>query len=211
MEADLVLYGNTPLTSPYVMTVYVALAEKGVPFEFETLSLGAGEQHQPDFVARSVTNRVPTLRHGDFWLAESAAITEYLEERYPPPAYARLYPESIEDRARARMVQGLIRSDFLSIREQRSTETIFNAVPARPLDAAAQRTAERLVRIATALLGDQLHLAGEFCIADVDLATMLMRLVHNRDPVPAPLAEYAHRVWARPSVRRWLALTGYPG
>jgi glutathione S-transferase len=209
MDSEIVLYGNTPITSPYVMSVYVALEEKGLPFAFEVLALGEGEQYEPGFVARSITNRVPTLRHGEFWLSESAAITEYLEERFPPPGYAPIYPASVEERARARMVQGLVRSDFLPVREQRSTETFFLGHPAEPLDAVGHRAAERLVRVASALLGDRLYVCGEFCIADVDLSTMLQRLVANHDPVPHVLSDYAHRVWDRPSVRKWLALTQY--
>jgi glutathione S-transferase len=57
----------------------------------------------------------------------------------------------------------------------------------------------------------QSFLTGEFSIADVDLAMMLQRLIHNGDPVPAHLAEYANGVWRRPSVHKWLGLTQYRG
>ena len=48
------------------------------------------------------------------------------------------------------------------------------------------------------------HLFGGWCLADTDLALMLNRLVLGGDDVPAPLAAYASRQWARPSVRGWL-------
>lgn len=211
MPTEIVLYGNTPPTSPYVMSVFVALEEKRLPYRMELIDLEAREQHRPDFVAHSITNRVPTMRMGDVWLSESIAILEYLEEMFPPPKSARLFPADPVERARARMVQGLVRSDFLPIREERSTETVFFGQPIQPLSERAEAARIRLVRIATALLDGRESIASEFCLADVDLATMLQRLVHHGDLVPEPLVEYAHRVWRRPSVRKWLALTRYPG
>jgi glutathione S-transferase len=211
MASDIVLYGNSPPTSPYVMSVFVALEEKQLPFSLELLDLTRGEQHDPQFVAHSVTNRVPTLRHGAVWFSESLAIIEYLEERFPAPQHPRILPEGAAPRARARMVMGLLRSDFMPIREERSTETIFFGAPIQPLSERADAARARLVRVATAVLGGRQSVASSFSIADVDLATMLQRLVHNGDPVPEPLADYARAVWRRPSVRKWLALTKYPG
>jgi glutathione S-transferase len=106
---------------------------------------------------------------------------------------------------------GAIRSDFMPIREERSTETIFFGAPIQPLSDRAEAARIRLVRIATAVLDGRQSIGSSFGIADVDLATMLQRLVHNGDLGPEPLADYARAVWRRPSVRKWLALTKYPG
>lgn len=211
MQSDIRLYGNTPATSPYVLSVFVALEEKGLPYELELLSLEQGEQHRPEFVAHSVTNRVPSLRHGSFWISESVAITEYLEERFPPPEHARLYPADLQERARVRMVQGLLRSDFMPIREERPTESIFQGKPIQPLSEKAEAARVRLIRIAAALIPEgQTHgVTKDFSIADVDLAMMLLRLVHHKDPVPAHLADYTRRIWQRPSMQKWLVLTRY--
>lgn len=208
MSEPLVLYGNRPLTSPYVFSAFVALEEKGLPFTLTLLDLAAGEQNSPAFVARSLTNRVPTLQHGDFWLAESSAITEYLDEVFPQPKYAGLYPRDPHDRARVRLVQALIRSDFQALREDRPTRTVFGQPSTKPLSSAGAASAERLIRIATALL--QPHkttVTGTFTIADADLAMGLQRLVVNGDPLPDPLRDYAHSIWQRPSVKAWLTHT----
>ena len=214
MQPEIVLYGNTPVTSPYVMSVFVALEEKQLAYRLELLDLESGEQHRAEFVAHSITNRVPTLQlkepGGDVWLSESAAILEYLEERFAPPEHAALYPRDWVERARVRLVQGLIRSDFLPIREERSTETIFFGHPIQPLSERAEAARLRLLRVAAALVPPgKASITGQFSIADVDLATMLQRLVHNGDPVPAHLADYANAVWQRPSIQKWLALTRY--
>jgi glutathione S-transferase len=212
MSAKLVLYGNSPLSSPYVLSVFVALEEKGLTFDFERISLERGEHHSDDYVTKSLTNRVPALCDGDFWLAESSAMTEYLEERFPPPEYTRLYPEDIRERARVRMVQALVRSDFMPIREERSTETVFQRAPVKPLSAEARTHVERLTRIASRLVGGAgSSVASSFSIADVDLSMMLQRLIANGDPMPAPLVDYAQSVWQRPSIRKWLAQTKYQG
>jgi len=205
--AEIELFGNSRVTSPYVLSVYAALVEKGLPFQLSLLNLEQGEQHRPDFVAHSVTNRVPTLRHGTFWVSESLAILEYLEEAFPPPRYARLYPEGVQERARVRMVQGLLRSDFLPLRAERSTETIFYGDPIQPLTPQAEAARVRLLRIAAAVLGQRSSIASSYSIADIDLATMLQRLVANGDPVPESLALYAGSVWQRPAIQQWLGLT----
>jgi len=204
---DLELFGNSRVTSPYVLSVYAALVEKGLPFQLTLLNLEQGEQHHPDFVAHSITNRVPTLRHGNAWISESLAVLEYLEEAFPPPRFARLYPEDLQERARVRMVQGLLRSDFLPIREERSTETIFYRDPIQPLSVKAEAARQRLLRIAAAVLEQRGTIASSYSIADVDLATMLQRLVANGDPVPEHLASYARAIWQRPAVQQWLELT----
>jgi glutathione S-transferase len=210
MTSGIVLYGNQPVTSPYVMAVFVALEEKGLPFEFLKLDLKKGEHHDPAYLKQSITNRVPTLRCDGHTFSESSAITEYLEERFPPPQYARLYPADIVERARVRMVQALIRSDFMPIRIERSTDTFFQNAPIQPLSAEATEAKRRLERIALDLVGDgRNYIASEFSIADVDLSTLLQRLSANKDPMPQVLTDYANGIWARPSVRKWLSLTDY--
>jgi glutathione S-transferase len=207
MPDSLVLYGNKGWTSPYVFSAFVVLREKGLPFEVRVLDLGAREHDQPGYRDPSITGRVPALQHGDFWLAESSAIDEYLEEAFPPPAFPRLYPADLKERARVRMVQALVRSDFMPVREERSTGTLFAGEPVQPLSPGARAAADRLVRIAGSLVKPGGFVASHFTPADADLALILMRLVANGDAVPAPLAAWAREIFRRPSVKAWLANT----
>jgi glutathione S-transferase len=201
----LVLYGDSRRESPYVFSCFVALKEKGVPFELQALSLAAGEHRQGDYAARSITGRVPSLRHGDFWLAESSAIDEYLEDVFPPPAYPPLYPAAPRDRARARQIQAWLRSDLAPIREERPTSTVFGPRAATPLSEGARAAAERFLAGCEALLpAGAAHLFGPFTIADADLALMLQRLALNGDAVPERLRAYAGAIWRRSSVREWV-------
>lgn len=200
----MLLYVDAQYASPYAMSVFVGLREKGLPFDLRVLDLGAGAQHAPEFAGQSLTQRVPMLVDGEFRLTESSAITEYLNDAYPG---APLYPAAPQERARARQVQAWLRSDLMPIRAERSTEVVFYGKPSAPLSEHAQAAARKLFGAAEALLdGANDNLCGAWCIADVDLALMLKRLVLGGDDVPARLREYAGRQWERPSVREWVAL-----
>ncbi|HKP61090.1 MAG TPA: glutathione transferase [Polyangiales bacterium] len=206
MTSSIVLYGNRPLSSPYVLAAFVALEEKGLPYELRLLDLNEGEHGKPEYTAASLTARVPSLVHDGFWLSESSAICEYLEDSFAPPEYPALYPRDLRERARVRMVQALVRTDFLPIRLERSTDTVFHGAAVQPLSAAALASVDRLYRVASQLVGDgRGSIASSFSIADVDLAMMLQRLLANRDAIPEPLASYARGIWERPSVQKWLA------
>ncbi len=203
-QPPLRLYVDSVYTSPYAMSVFVTLLEKGLAFDTLTLDLEAAQQHAQDFVQLSLTQRVPTLVDGDFALSESSAITEYLEQVYPETP---VYPADPKLRARARQVQAWLRSDLLPIRQERSTLVVFYGQKMPALSAAAEAAASKLISAAQALLaGNPEHLFGAWSIADVDLALMLNRLILNGDPVPAELVEYAQRQWARPSVQAWVNL-----
>lgn len=184
------------------MSVFVALDEKKLSFEIETIDLAAKANHAPKFAATSLTRRVPTLIHNGFALSESSAITEYLDDVFPD---APLYPADPRDRAQARQIQAWLRSDLLPIRQDRSTEVVFYGPTKAALSAEAMASADKLFFAAESLLPTNAeNLFGQWCIADVDLALMLNRLVLNGDPVPERLAAYARRQWQRPSVQLWV-------
>ncbi|AHG19711.1 glutathione S-transferase [Chania multitudinisentens RB-25] len=199
-----VLYTDADFFSPYAMSAFITLTEKGIPFTLKPVDLSLGENNGQAYGALSLTHRVPTLVMDDFHLSESSAIDEYLEDIHP--AYP-VYPRDAKQRAKAREVQAWLRSDLLPLRMERPTTVIFNHGKFAPLSAAAQQAAQKLIAAVEKLLGhDQEHLFGEWCIADTDLALMLNRLVIHGDDVPEHLCRYAQRQWQRPSVQAWLAL-----
>lgn len=202
------LYVDAQFTSPYAMSVFVALREKGIDFEMLTLDLDAAQNLGQEYARLSQTRRVPTLVHEGFALAESSAITEYLEELFPQ---VPVYPHAPQQRAKARQVQAWLRSDLLPIRQERSTLVVFYGQRGAPLSAQAQVAAGKLIDAAQALLEDgRQYLFGAWSIADVDLVLMLNRLILNGDPVPANLVAYARHQWQRPSVQQWVQLQRPP-
>ena len=197
------LYVDAQFASPYAMSAFVALHEKGLSFDVETIDLAANANYDANFAAMSITRRVPTLVHEGFCLSESSAISEYLNEAFPG---APLYPTEPHSRARARQVQAWLRSDLMSIRQERSTEVLFYGPTKSPLSPAATASAEKLFSAAESLLSpaNSENLFGQWSIADLDLAIMLNRLVMNGDPAPERLAAYAKHQWQRPSVQLWV-------
>lgn len=206
--SKLCLYVDAQFTSPYAMSCFVALREKGIEFQMKTLDLDTLEHQTQDYSRISLTQRVPTLVHGEFSLAESSAITEYLEDLFPQTP---IYPTSPQQRAKARQVQAWLRSDLLPIRNERSTLVVFYGVKYGALSASAEASTRKLVEAAQLLLRDSPdYLFGEWSTADVDLALMLNRLILNGDRLPAQLEDYAQRQWQRPTVQEWLQLERPP-
>lgn len=197
----LTLYVDSNFISPYAMACFVALVEKKLPFDLIPIDIDAGDHLQPQFRDLALTGRVPMLVHGDLVLNESSAIIEYLDEAFPA---VRVLPTDMVKRAKAREVQAWIRSDLLALRAERSTVVVFIEPTSTPLTDAGQAAAARLIRIAERLIDGE-NLFGEWSIADMDLAVMLNRLVHNGDPVPERVAAYARAQWQRPSVQQWVA------
>jgi glutathione S-transferase len=202
------LYVDSQFTSPYAMSAFVALIEKGIDFKMITVDLATLEHQADAYATLSQTQRVPTLLDGTFALSESSAITEYLENAYPQ---VPIYPHDVRLLAKARQVQAWIRSDLLSIRQERSTLVVFYGRKSGPLSPNAHMAAGKLFQVAHALLNEGTdNLFGEWSVADVDLALMLNRLILNGDAVPPVLAEYAQRQWQRPSVQAWVTLQRPP-
>src|SRR5919198_3916058 len=189
--SELSLYVDDHWVSPYAFSNFVALNEKKLTFDVIEVSLPRKETLRREYLERSLTGRLPMLRHGDYFLTESSAIDEYLDEAFPHPAYPRLFPEDAKERGRARQLMAWFRSDLMPIREERSTSTLFYDQPVKPLSAAGHEHAERLLRVANALIpSGRTTLFAQWCIADADFSLVLYRLVKHGHPVDAKVKRY---------------------
>lgn len=199
------LYGETLWISPYVFSSFVALREKGIAFDVREIALVEGQHLAAAYRDGSLTARVPSLEHDGFQLSESSAIAEYLEEVFPPPQFPRLFPEDPRDRARARQLMAWMRSDVGTLRDDRSTVTMFYRFPTKPLSTAGARDAEKLVGVAEQVIpADGGPLFGTWCLADSELAFMLHRMLLSGDPVPGRVRKYAEAQWSRPSAQAYI-------
>jgi glutathione S-transferase len=90
----MILYGST--FSPYVRKVVAFAAEKCIDLDLRPITLNDPD---PDFRAASPFRKMPALKDGDFMLADSSAIVQYLEAVRPDP---NLIP--LEPRARGRTI-----------------------------------------------------------------------------------------------------------
>lgn len=199
-----VLFVDAEFVSPYALSAFVALTEKGVVFELQRVDLADRQNQDHPFRQLSLTARVPTFEHGSFSLSESSAIIEYVDETWPAPGYPSVFPADRQQRARARQLQAWLRSDLMALRTERPTTVFFGPPVQAPLSAQARDDAGKLLRVAASLIdGQGADLFGRWSIADTDLAVMLNRLVAAGDGVPAALRRYVERQWQRASMRAW--------
>ena len=79
--------------------VRIALALKGLEYDYVPVHLVKDEQFKESYAAVSASRLVPTLLDGDRVLTQSLAIIEYLDETHPEPP---LLPRDAAGRARVR-------------------------------------------------------------------------------------------------------------
>ncbi len=186
--------------SPYAWRVWLALEHKGVPYEIKTLSFSAGEHRSEAFAAINPRCKVPVLVDDGFALFESAAIVEYLDERFP--GAAPLFPGGIRQRALARR---LIREIDSYLDEAMSP--LFHAVflTARAawdeavIGQARQVAAQQLDWVESTLTQD--YLAGALSAADYALYPFLalaLRVEARRPDTPM-------RSLLGPATTAWMA------
>ncbi len=85
--------------------VRIALALKGMPYEYHAVHLAKGEQFQDAFTQLNSDALVPMLEIDGLRLTQSMAILEYLDETHPTPA---LLPPDAAGRARVRALSQAI-------------------------------------------------------------------------------------------------------
>lgn len=188
--------------SVFPRRVRIALREKAVPCEEVEVDLPGGALQGAAFRRLNPFGKVPVLEDGDLVLAESVAILEYLEERFPAPA---LLPDDARERARARELmlwsgndlapawKAVVAPLFSDVRPDDPTVDAGRAALARHLDVLGER------------LGDREWLCGAYSLADVCYApfvTVLARigaadLLTSRPRIDAWIA----RLTARPAVQ----------
>lgn len=206
MSDELKLYGDPSWACPWTFHAMVALEELKVRYTLELPHRPLSDDVRSEMRAHAYLDSTPCLVHGDFWLTESAAISEYLADVFAPPAHPRIMPSDPRGRARARQLMSWLRTSLGTLRDERPASSVFMRPVATPLGERARRDAEILTSTALALLAEgQASLFSEWCIADVDLALALTRLIANSDPVPQRLVDYAMAQWGRQSVRKYLA------
>ena len=116
----LLLYVDAFWSNSWDCAPYVALREKGVEFSTSMALLREGAGIVAPVRHQAITGLEPVLQHDDFWVAESMAIIEYVEEAFPPPAYPRLLPADLRLRARARQLMSWMRMELNDMRSERT-------------------------------------------------------------------------------------------
>jgi glutathione S-transferase len=98
-----IVYG--PAMSPFVWSVRLALAEKGVTHELVELSIK--EMREDAHLARHPFGKVPAFEHDGFALYETQAILRYIDEGFPA---SPLQPIEVQPFARMNQIIGIVDS-----------------------------------------------------------------------------------------------------
>lgn len=101
------LHGYWRSTASY--RVRIALNLKGVDHAHVLHDLRGGEQRSPEYLSINPQGLVPTLEIDGEAIAQSLAIMEWLDERYPDPP---LLPPNLRDRAIVRSMAAVVCADI---------------------------------------------------------------------------------------------------
>jgi len=184
--------------SPYAWRVWLALERKGIPYHQKTLSFSDGDLKTQEYGALNPRRRVPVLVDDDFVLAESAAIVEYIEDRWPngPALFAR---EPHKRAIQRRMVREA--DDYLA-----KVGTRFATGPA--VEETAKELREELALWEGAATGD--YLTGDLSAVDLTvypLMALFLKIAGRRpdfvknDFVGSNLSAWMDRMHALPIVQ----------
>ena len=193
------IYG--PPESTYVRTVRMVCAEKGVPYELKDVEFGS-----TDHTSLHPFARIPVLRHRDFILCESSAITRYLDQVFDGPA---LRPT--EARAAGRMNQWISTvNDYYY--DTMIRDLVLPRLGLAPLDeariAALKPRLEHQLGVADKALSEYDFIAGDnLTLADLFLAPVISQVMKTPEGGRA-VPGYNNLVrWMRDIMERdsWLA------
>jgi glutathione S-transferase len=194
MPGEITLCGDGRYWSPWVLSVWIALKEKGIAFRYEPLDYKTTDILKGQYTKDTLNGKVPSLRADGHVLSESLAILEWLEETYPAKP---LYPRDGWARARDRMILSYIRSDFAELRRCMPFEGLYGGSSGEALTPEGRAQVERLLDLV------ETRGRGDPTLADFDLALMMRRPIHYRYDLsghPGAVA-FSDAIWNRPSVR----------
>ena len=206
----MILYGSS--LSPFVRKTLAFAAEKGIELELRPTGTAPG-QPSDEFIEASPLRKMPALRDGDYTLADSSAIIQFLEAKFADPA---LIPA--EPRLRGKTVWFEEFADTVACAAV--GKIFFNRVVlprfiGREGDLEAAAACERddlppmLDYLESAVPGDGGFLVGDsLTLADLAVASPFANFQHcgvevDAGRYPRTLA-YVQRILERPSFSQWV-------
>jgi glutathione S-transferase len=171
--------------------------ELGVDYDLHVLSLKAGEQRQPEYLAINPMGKVPAIRHGDALITEQPAVFMYLADLYPE---AKLAPP-IGDPLRGPYLRWMV--FYGSCCEPAVLDKAMKREPA-PLSTCGYGDYDTVLKTITDQLEKGPYLLGEtFSAADVLWGCALNYFTMFKLVPELPVIRaYIDRVTSRPAMQR---------
>jgi glutathione S-transferase/RNA polymerase-associated protein len=189
--------------SPYSQKNKIALREKAVDFVAVTPDAFGSGAAGGAFITANPRAEVPALVDGDLAVFDSTIIQDYIEDRWPTPP---LLPTSPADRARVRMIEDVMDTQYEAITWGMMEVRVFGRAAGPLGDALMKRAAAQLSGL-HAWLTRHLGAADWFNGADFgwgDAAVIpfvLGATAYGAGPSPdSALGAWVARCLARPSV-----------
>ncbi|WPU65187.1 glutathione S-transferase family protein [Peredibacter starrii] len=194
------IIGNKTYSS-WSLRPWVLMKHFNIPFEEILVKLDMPET-KAEIAKYSPSGKVPALIDGDLSIWESAAIMEYLNEKYPEK---KMYPTDLKQRALARSLSMEMHAGFGKMRERLS----FNVKKSyQNFDfGSAQSDIDRVKVLWTEQLkvSKGPFLFGEFSIADAMYAPVVGRFVTYGVPVDGLVKNYCEAIMNLPALKEWYA------
>jgi glutathione S-transferase len=184
------------------------LEEIGAPYELARLDMAKGDHKKPEYLKLNPNGAVPTLVDGDLVLFESAAIVQYLADKFPDK---RLAPP-VGTPARGRYYQWIhyamsgLEPPLVTLFVHTVMRPEKDRIPALVEEAKVQLTAALNV-LDQALTGRTTIVGDGFTAADVMIASTvgwarMMNFIGKEQP---NVAAYLDRMMERPAFQRAVA------
>ena len=195
--------------SAHTRKVIIAALEKGIPYEIVPV---IPLTPPPGWTELSALGLIPAIQDGDFTLADSSVICQYLDRAY---AGASLYPGDARQFARVLWIEefvdgGLAPHVLRGLLMQRVFAPKFlGKAPDEALihTSLTQMIPARFAYLEKALTGDW-FVANSFSMADIAVASILMNFHFAGEVIDAAsypkLSRFLGRALARPSFRKAL-------
>ena len=184
------------------------LEELGAPYQLVRLDLQAGEQRKPEYLKINPNGAVPALVDGDVNLFESAAICEYLADKFPekrfaPPVgtAARGYYYQWIHFAMSTIEPPLLTIFLHTVMKPEGERMPELVPPARESLKASLAVLDQALAGRTFLVGDDLTAADIMVASTLAWAQMLGLL----DATTPATAAYIGRLMGRPAFQRAMA------
>jgi RNA polymerase-associated protein len=177
--------------------VRIVIAEKSI--ETVVRDMGAEERLPAELLTVNPYNLIPMMCDRDVMIYPARTILEYLDERFPHPPF--LPPDPIA-RARMRLALYRIERDWYSL-----IPDLENRIRGKTEKCRSQLK-DSLVGSSELFAAKPFFLSDEPTLVDISVAPILWRLDSWEIPLatlPAPVVDYAERLFRRPAFRASLS------
>ena len=201
MDKVTLVIGNKNYSS-WSLRAWLALRKAGIEFEERRLPLDT-EQFAEDIGEYSPSAKVPALQDGSHSIWDSLAICEYVNERW---ASGELWPQQLQQRARARAISAEMHAGFPALRQQMPMNCRANNRRV-PMNAELQQDISRIMDIwrecREAAAGSGPWLFGSFSIADAMYAPVALRFQTYGIELPDAVHNYVETVLHDSDIVEW--------